>query len=62
MYKSFIKEVIDFVSALTGVLLLSPLFILVTIALYIANQGKPFSFKYAPVRMVNYLRSLSLKP
>jgi undecaprenyl phosphate N,N'-diacetylbacillosamine 1-phosphate transferase len=48
MYKSFLKRIIDFTSALIGFLLLSPLFIIVTIGLYFANQGKPFFFQLRP--------------
>lgn len=48
MYQSFFKRTIDFVGALTGLLILSPLFVLVTIGLYFANQGKPFFFQTRP--------------
>ncbi|UFH46673.1 sugar transferase [Flavobacterium galactosidilyticum] len=48
MYKFFFKRIIDFVLALLGLCLLSPLFIVVTIGLYIANQGKPFFFQFRP--------------
>ena len=39
MYKSFIKRLIDIIVSLIAVLLLSPLFVVVTIWLYIANKG-----------------------
>lgn len=48
MYKSFFKRLLDFIAALIGLLLLSPIFIAVTIALYIANQSKPFFFQTRP--------------
>ncbi|OJX49484.1 MAG: sugar transferase [Flavobacterium sp. 38-13] len=48
MYKSFFKRVIDFMAALVGLLILSPIFILVTIGLFFANQGKPFFFQVRP--------------
>ncbi len=48
MYKSFIKRIVDILIALVGLLFLSPIFILVTIGLYIANQGKPFFFQERP--------------
>ena len=48
MYKSFLKKIIDFISALIGFLLLSPLFIIITIGLFFANQGKPFFFQVRP--------------
>lgn len=48
MYKNFIKRIFDIFVALVGLLFLSPIFILVTIALYFANQGKPFFFQERP--------------
>lgn len=48
MYKSFIKRLLDFTVALVGFVLLSPVFILVTFGLFIANQGKPFFFQTRP--------------
>ncbi|UKB83005.1 sugar transferase [Chryseobacterium sp. MEBOG06] len=48
MYKNFIKRIIDFVSAFLGFLILSPIFIIVTIGLYFANSGKPFFFQKRP--------------
>ncbi|MBY0065623.1 sugar transferase [Empedobacter falsenii] len=48
MYKNFIKRILDILVALVGLLFLSPIFILVTIGLYFANQGKPFFFQERP--------------
>ncbi|MCW8310874.1 sugar transferase [Sphingobacterium sp. InxBP1] len=48
MYKSFFKRIVDFLAAAIGLLLLSPIFILVTIGLFIANNGKPFFFQPRP--------------
>ncbi|WP_184159051.1 sugar transferase [Chryseobacterium shigense] len=48
MYKFFFKRMIDFTVALTGLILLSPVFIVVTVLLYIANQGKPFFVQTRP--------------
>lgn len=39
MYKHFFKRIIDFFGALCGVILLSPIFIVVTIWLHFANKG-----------------------
>lgn len=50
MYKDRIKRCIDFVVAFFGLLLLSPIFILVTIGLFFANEGKPFFFQARPGR------------
>ena len=39
MYKNGIKRIIDFVLSLIGLVVLSPVFIIVTILLYFANKG-----------------------
>ena len=48
MYKNYFKGLFDFTAALVGIILLSPVFILVTIGLYFSNQGKPFFFQLRP--------------
>lgn len=48
MYKTIIKPLFDFTAALIGLLLLSPIFLVATIALTIANQGRPFFFQKRP--------------
>jgi lipopolysaccharide/colanic/teichoic acid biosynthesis glycosyltransferase len=48
MYKSFFKRIIDFSASFLGLLILSPLFIIVIIGLYFSNQGKPFFFQARP--------------
>ncbi|ALR30032.1 UDP-galactose phosphate transferase [Chryseobacterium sp. IHB B 17019] len=48
MYKFFFKRLIDFMIALTGLILLSPVFIVVMVLLYFANQGKPFFVQARP--------------
>lgn len=48
MYKIYFKRFLDFFVALIGLLLLSPIFLLATIGLFFANQGKPFFFQTRP--------------
>ncbi len=48
MYKKYIKYRIDFLLALLGMVLLLPLFLVITVALYFANHGKPFFFQERP--------------
>ena len=48
MYNPYIKRLIDFIAALLGILLLSPVIIVLVILLFIANQGKPFFFQQRP--------------
>ncbi len=48
MYKSFIKPTFDFIAAFFGLLFLFPLFLIITILLFFANDGKPFFFQNRP--------------
>ncbi|CEN33968.1 sugar transferase [Capnocytophaga cynodegmi] len=48
MYKNYIKRLIDFFAALFGLILLSPIFIIVMVGLFFANDGKPFFFQKRP--------------
>ncbi len=48
MYRNVFKRLIDLSAAFIGLLLLSPLLLLVTPALFLANQGKPFFFQTRP--------------
>lgn len=48
MYKSFIKPLFDFLVALTGSIILLPIFLIVTVLLFFANQGQPFYLQARP--------------
>ena len=48
MYNTFFKRIFDFTVALIGLLFLSPIFLILTVGLYFANQGKPFFFQKRP--------------
>lgn len=48
MYKLFLKSIVDFLVALLGLLILSPIFIIVTIGLFFANHGKSFFIQTRP--------------
>lgn len=48
MYRVFFKPLIDFIIALAALLILSPILILVTILLALANKGNPFFFQKRP--------------
>lgn len=50
MYKNIFKRVLDFSLSLVGLVILSPIFILVTILLFFSNNGKPFFFQKRPGR------------
>lgn len=48
LYRNFLKRLLDFIVSLIVFSLLLPLFILVTVLLYIANQGSPFFVQPRP--------------
>ena len=48
MYRLFLKRIFDFLLALIGIILLSPVFLVVLVLLITNNQGKPFFFQKRP--------------
>jgi lipopolysaccharide/colanic/teichoic acid biosynthesis glycosyltransferase len=48
IYKNYLKRLLDFILAFLGLVLLSPIFILVTLVLIIANRGKPYFLQKRP--------------
>lgn len=48
MYKNVFKRILDFCLSLTGFIVISPLFVIITLFLYIANNGKPFFTQKRP--------------
>lgn len=61
MYKIHLKFLIDFTAALVGLLLLSPIFLVVTVGLYFANQGKPFFFQLRPGKNERIFKIIKFK-
>lgn len=61
MYKNFIKRLIDFIIAAMGILLLSPVIIIVLICLFFANGGKPFFFQARPGKNGKIFRIIKFK-
>lgn len=61
MYKFFLKRPIDTLAAFLGLLILSPLFILITAGLYFANRGKPFFFQERPGKNNRIFRIIKFK-
>src|SRR5690606_4466743 len=51
----------DFTIALIGLIFLSPIFIVVTIGLYFANQGKPFFFQERPGKNERIFKIIKFK-
>ncbi|TWH99157.1 lipopolysaccharide/colanic/teichoic acid biosynthesis glycosyltransferase [Flavobacterium tiangeerense] len=61
MYKNFIKRFIDFIVAFLGLLVLSPIFLFVTIGLFFANNGKPFFFQLRPGKEEKIFKIIKFK-
>lgn len=61
MYRNFIKPILDFTLALLGFILLLPVFLTVTVVLFIANQGKPFFFQTRPGKNGKLFRIIKFK-
>ncbi len=61
MYKNYCKRFFDFTVALFGCILLLPIFVVVTICLYFANQGKPFFFQIRPGKNERLFKIIKFK-
>src|SRR5690606_16445280 len=61
MYKLVFKRILDFSFSLLGLTILSPIFILATFYLYLANQGKPFFFQKRPGKNGKIFRIITFK-
>ncbi|HEY5510485.1 MAG TPA: sugar transferase [Prolixibacteraceae bacterium] len=61
MYKNCFKRLIDFTIALIGFICLSPVFILMTLLLFIVNNGKPFFFQIRPGKNEKLFRIIKFK-
>lgn len=48
MYSKIVKLILDFLLAVIGFIILLPVFLLVTVLLFFANQGKPFFIQRRP--------------
>jgi lipopolysaccharide/colanic/teichoic acid biosynthesis glycosyltransferase len=61
IYISFVKPILDFLFALLGLILLLPLFLIVTLLLTIANNGKPFFIQPRPGRNTQVFHIIKFK-
>lgn len=61
MYPSFFKRLVDIVISLFGIVLLFPLFLVITISLLIVNDGKPFFYQKRPGKDETILTILKFK-
>jgi undecaprenyl phosphate N,N'-diacetylbacillosamine 1-phosphate transferase len=61
MYNKYLKPIFDFFASLVALLLFLPLFILITVALYFANNGKPFFFQQRPGKNAKIFKIVKFK-
>ncbi len=61
MYKTYIKRILDYLIAFFCLLVFSPIFIIFTISLFFANQGKPFFFQLRPGQNAKIFKIIKFK-
>lgn len=61
MYKRFFKVLFDFIIATTGFIVLLPLFLIITVLLFVANQGKPFFIQKRPGKNCKVFKIIKFK-
>ena len=61
LYRNYFKPFLDFIVSLTIFIILSPLFILIIILLFIANDGKPFFTQLRPGKNQKIFRLIKFK-
>ena len=61
MYKNFIKRILDFVISFCLLILLFPVFLIITIIIFIQNKGNPFFFQQRPGKNENSIRIIKFK-
>ncbi|MBS9768364.1 MAG: sugar transferase [Flavobacteriaceae bacterium] len=61
MYKNYIKRLLDFTLSLIGFIMLLPIFLIVTLFLAIANEGKPFFFQVRPGKNEKLFKIIKFK-
>jgi undecaprenyl phosphate N,N'-diacetylbacillosamine 1-phosphate transferase len=61
MYRHFIKRVMDLLVSTVAFIILLPIFIVLTILLLFANQGKPFFFQLRPGKDERIFRVIKFK-
>lgn len=61
IYKIFIKTLADFIIALLGIILLSPVFVIVAICLFISNRGSIFFLQRRPGKKGKIFKIIKFK-
>jgi len=61
MYRNFFKHIVDFLLSVLAFLLASPVFLIVTLLLAIANKGNPFFFQARPGKNEKVFKVIKFK-
>lgn len=61
MYTSVIKNILDFITALIALFILSPFFIAIVLILFFSNNGKPFFVQKRPGKNEQIFKILKFK-
>jgi len=61
MYRFFIKRLFDFIISLIALIIISPIFIIVTIMLIFGNKGKPFFIQTRPGKNCKLFKIIKFK-
>jgi undecaprenyl phosphate N,N'-diacetylbacillosamine 1-phosphate transferase len=61
MYSVFFKRLLDLILSLLGLIILSPIFLIVWLMLIVANEGKPFFFQARPGRNERIFKIIKFK-
>ncbi len=61
IYARFLKRFIDFCLSLSGLIILSPLFVFLTVLLFVVNSGKPFFFQTRPGKNERLFKIIKFK-
>ncbi|MDM1415681.1 sugar transferase [Myroides odoratimimus] len=61
MYQYFFKRIIDFFISLIGLILLSPIILIVMLCLFVVNNGKPFFFQVRPGKNERVFKIIKFK-
>ncbi|RNC88180.1 MAG: sugar transferase [Winogradskyella sp.] len=61
MYKFFIKRTLDIIMSVFGLLILSPIFLLILLSLFIYNSGSPLFFQSRPGKNEKIFKVIKFK-
>ncbi len=61
IYRVFVKRVLDLIVAFVALLIISPIFLIITCVLWFQNDGKPFFFQERPGKNASVFKVIKFK-